>query len=646
MPALAYHLKKAALMKPYTIHLHSSIILNAPVERLWTLLSDTDRTNRMVGLPAFERTRPDRDLVQVVYGHFFGVPVSWREHPFEWIFEQQFSVEREFAPPLPIERLRTTTRFTPLPDDRTKVDVEVHMAPRNILGAIGGRLIIGQRMLRQLRRAYRQTGALVAASEPIILPPVQTPRVNLHRLRVAAERLRAFGIREALIDRLTDHIIRADDPQVLKMRAFALADAWGEPRMETLRLCLYATRTGLLDLEWDVLCPSCRGASQRVRSLSDLTHDAYCPSCDVRYDTNFDESIEVRFSVNPDIRDAADVPYCIGGPANTPHIVVQMALPAQSQREVRLRLTPGRYRLRSRQMTARVVFEATDHAKPSAAHIVFGDGTAVIDTPVIRAGHAAMTIENATDTPALLVIEHSDWSAQATSAALVTSLTEFRQLFSSEALSPGVGIAIRSLTFLFSDLKGSTAIYEQIGDSPAYARVRDHFAVMSTIISAHHGSLVKTIGDAVMAVFVSTEAAVAAALEIQREFTLGEMARGNPALRIKLGMHTGPCIAVNANNLLDYFGSTVNIAARVQNESIGGDIVLTTALTDDPAARLLLDREGVILESFERELRGLSQRFQLTRVWATHPAMLADASLTEPPDMATIPGTAGRGAAW
>lgn len=67
-------------------------------------------------------------------------------------------------------------------------------------------------------------------------------------------------------------------------------------------------------------------------------------------------------------------------------------------------------------------------------------------------------------------------------------------------------------------------------------------------------------------------------------------------MRVKLGLHSGPCIAVNANNLLDYFGSTVNIAARVQNESIGGDIVLTDALTGDPLVHSLLEREDVELE--------------------------------------------------
>jgi class 3 adenylate cyclase len=180
-------------------------------------------------------------------------------------------------------------------------------------------------------------------------------------------------------------------------------------------------------------------------------------------------------------------------------------------------------------------------------------------------------------------------------------------------------VSIRNLTFLFSDLKDSTAIYDTIGDSPAYARVRDHFDVMNRIIADRRGALVKTIGDAVMAVFPSVEDAIEASLEIQREFTAGEIARGNPALKVKLGLHRGPCIAVNANDLLDYFGSTVNIAARVQAASIGGDIVVTQDVLTDPGVQQVVERAAPEIESFERELKGFSQAFTLYRLWVHNP---------------------------
>ena len=81
------------------------------------------------------------------------------------------------------------------------------------------------------------------------------------------------------------------------------------------------------------------------------------------------------------------------------------------------------------------------------------------------------------------MLEQTAWSSQAVSASLVTALDEFRQLFSSQVLAPGIGVSIRNLTFLFSDLKDSTMMYDTIGNSPAYARVRDHFDVMKAIIA-------------------------------------------------------------------------------------------------------------------------------------------------------------------
>ncbi|HWQ12022.1 MAG TPA: adenylate/guanylate cyclase domain-containing protein, partial [Roseiflexaceae bacterium] len=524
-------------------------------------------------------------------------------------------------PPLPIERLATRTRLTPLDGGRTRVDVSVDMAPRNVVGAVGGRLIVGQQMLRDLRRAYQTLGALAVAAGEVPPPPARSPAVNAARLAQGGRALREYGMRPALVERLVAHLRAAGDPDVVRMRPFALADRWGEPRLDVLRLFLYATRAGLLDLEWDVLCPNCRGPSVRARTLADLTGEAHCNSCNIRYDLNFDESVELRFSVSPTVREALDLSYCIGGPANTRHILAQLWLPARGAKELRLRLPAGSYRIRSRQLPAYALLEVEEGHRAREARVRFAPHDIVAEVPALAAGAAALALVNETDSGLLVVIEQTAWSAQAASAALVTALSEFRQLFSAEVLAPGLGIAIRTLTFLFSDLKDSTRIYDTIGDSPAYARVRDHFDLMRRIIGEHRGALVKTIGDAVMAVFPAADDGVRAALAIQRAFTAGEIARGNPALRVKLGLHRGPCIAVNANDLLDYFGSTVNIAARVQGESVGGDIVVTEAVMGDPEVQAVLARESPAVETFHRDLKGISQSPTLYRLWVSQGAV-------------------------
>jgi adenylate cyclase len=612
-----------------TININRKIILDAPPERLWPLLSDTDRINRLTGLPASEQIEPDQEMVRRVHGHFLKVPVSWREYPFEWIFEQWFESQRAFDPPLPVKRLSTSTRLTALPDGRTQVDVEVRIVPRNLIGRLGAPLVIGQKMLGDLMRVYRSLGDLARAAGEVVPPPPRRPVVNTARLEFGGGRLRQLPVRPELIDLLVNPLRTADDPEVVRMRPFALADRWGEPRFDVLGMFLYATRSGLLNLEWDVICPNCRGPSVRNPTLAGLARDAHCGSCNIRYDVNFDESVELRFSVSPDIRDAVDMPFCIGGPANTRHVVAQVWLPAGSAKELRMRLPEGTYRLRSPQISPFAPLDATSGSGAPSSRVRFAEDEIAVEAAGLAPGQVTLTLENATGRNLLIILEQSAWSAQAASAALVTALAEFRQLFSSEVLAPGLGVAIRNLTFMFSDLKDSTMIYDTIGDSPAYARVRDHFDVMNRIIARWRGALVKTIGDAVMAVFASAEDAVEASLEIQREFTAGEIARGNPALKVKLGLHRGPCIAVNANDLLDYFGSTVNIAARVQSASVGGDIVVTQEVLSDPGVEGVLERESPRSETFRRELKGFSQAFTLTRLWVRQESERGKAELVE-----------------
>ena len=202
------------------------------------------------------------------------------------------------------------------------------------------------------------------------------------------------------------------------------------------------------------------------------------------------------------------------------------------------------------------------------------------------------------------MVERRDWVADALTAHQVTALQAFRDMFSDEVLRPGDEVAIGTVTLMFTDLKGSTALYDRVGDAPAFHMVREHFAVLAKVVREHDGAIIKTIGDAVMAAFTDPAQAVRAALAIQ--------ATPPDGLAIKLGLHSGPCVAVTLNGRLDYFGSTVNLAARLEGLSQGGDIVLSDRLASDPAVSAVISSLHSAVES--AELKGFGAPVSFRRL--------------------------------
>jgi class 3 adenylate cyclase len=233
-------------------------------------------------------------------------------------------------------------------------------------------------------------------------------------------------------------------------------------------------------------------------------------------------------------------------------------------------------------------------------------------------------IENRSARPLIAIVESRAWVADALTADRMTALQTFRDLFSEDVLRPGDEVSIGRVTLLFSDLRGSTALYQKIGDATAYQLVRDHFAFLAKTIRNHQGAIVKTIGDAVMAAFIRPEDGLGAAIAIQREVAAFNQAhpladRGveGDAIAIKLGLHQGPCIVVNLNDRLDYFGSTVNLAARLQGQSLGGEIVLSGDLAEDPAVAPLLvslAAEGFPAKQDQAALKGFAEPFGFYRL--------------------------------
>jgi class 3 adenylate cyclase len=190
----------------------------------------------------------------------------------------------------------------------------------------------------------------------------------------------------------------------------------------------------------------------------------------------------------------------------------------------------------------------------------------------------------------------------------------FRDLYRTDALDIDQRLKILSLTFLFTDLRGSTALYERVGDLAAYDLVRSHFHVLHDIVAEETGAVVKTIGDAVMATFVTPDHALSAALRMRDGMAQLNRERGHDDLMLKIGMHEGPCLAVNLNDRQDFFGQTVNIASRVQNLAVDRAIFATEPVVADKAVAALLTERGLSPVAQDIMLKGVSEPVRIYEI--------------------------------
>ncbi|MEK7787105.1 MAG: adenylate/guanylate cyclase domain-containing protein, partial [Chloroflexota bacterium] len=206
-------------------------------------------------------------------------------------------------------------------------------------------------------------------------------------------------------------------------------------------------------------------------------------------------------------------------------------------------------------------------------------------------------------------------------ALALINIPTFHELVSHQTLPEGQWLGVKRLTIFFSDLRGSTALYHKLGDAQAYHWVCEHFKVLFDAAARHNGSAVKTIGDGVMGVFAEPRDALRAIAEALAGLAMLNTQAGltgDDCLRLKVGLHAGPCLVVTLNGRLDYFGETVNIASRLGALSEGDDVVVSHAILDDPTACGLAESIGQVLPVSAR-LRGLPEAFELHRLVISQP---------------------------
>jgi class 3 adenylate cyclase len=616
-----------AVKRPREFHYRWEWQFDSSPEMLWPLVSNTDRFNRDTGVPAieFRRDRPivnNRRRLKLYRFNLFGlklIPIEWDEDPFEWMQPHRFGVTRTYVTG-PVAYMRTQTELQPRPDGGTQATYTVDIAPNNPLGYAAIIAQVGilsawrfHRVFQRYDRLAREAAKAEAAkAEAALGRPQLSPgaRTRLHRIR---EVLIHRGAAPALLDTLIELIERGDSMTLIRLRPYVLADAWGAPRRDVLELCLLATRAGMLDLRWELLCPLCRGAKEIDARLEDVNTQVHCEVCNIDFEINFDRSVEVTFRPNSTVRMIGDDTYCVGGPQVTPHIAAQQLVRPDQNVTVMPKLEAGRYRLRTMLLGGGQYLRVEEGGRADVILAASADGWPSGER--IISTRPALVFENRTDEEQLFILERLAWSDQAATAAEVTALQLFRDLFSSEALRPGAQLSVGAITVAFTDLRGSTRLYREIGDAPAFGVVLDHFEVLKKVVGEEGGAIVKTIGDSVMAVFRQPVSALRAMLRAQE--LLANPPGGMRPLLLKVGINTGPSIAVTLNERLDYFGTTVNLAARLAGLSDGSDVIITPPVQQDPDVQDLLNFRDVSLscEAFVATLRGFDDEpFELCRI--------------------------------
>jgi len=458
---------------------------------------------------------------------------------------------------------------------------------------------------------------------------------NLEERLTALEAARSWSPR--VVSRL-ETLLRSEPEEALyRINPVKFAAEKGIAEAEAIDLFLHGTLVGLFEMDWLLICPMCSDVVESLRSLRTMHNHFHCPVCQTDYEAVLDHCIAVTFTVSPAVRsirfhdpdslsalDYAIIcrvsPLCLTAEGMPWVEVIKSSLRGIS------RLAPGAAVetpidavdsiLIGFDMMSDANFAFVVSGEPASAlqkvYVTVSAGSCSPREGALAPGKTVFRVENHSDRAAVfgilefprdLPVRGELRFAPFLSGGRLLATQTFRDFFRSEVIRATEGLAIRDVTLLFTDLKGSTALYERIGDLNAYVLVQRHFEQLQAATVRHRGAITKTIGDAVMAAFLTPADAVQAALEMRDVIEQLNRDRAQRDFILKIGLHRGAAIAVTSNERLDYFGQTVNIAARVQGLAGGDEIWMTEDVYAAPEVAVVL--AAYTVKRTEARLRGV-----------------------------------------
>jgi len=578
------------LEKGSPVEYYFTIPVDVSIETLWEVVSDTSALNEASGLNLMKYEEEDGKLKGTIT--MAGKVHEFVEEPWQWDFGKELYFARIYSKGYMYYvriHIFITSNENGEPDS---VTYYYGWIPRNFIGRLA--LILKRKSYkRNLIKAFvkvieekRDKSSLhmeidtYKGSHPQINKKYL---INKSLLEGVKLKVKEDDVNGDIIDNLSYHIETASDSELYRIRPISLAESWKLSVDEIIPSLLYATRHSMVNMTWDTVCPHCLGMRKRVSHLWEVQKNDYCEVCSIEFEAGDIDAMEITFQPHPDIRKVDEVLYCSAEPSKKNHIKYQKDIPGGVTHIYDIPFTVGNYRYRVQGEKSYGYFRVEE----GEAKKLFWDSSIDAADGVTGPG-AQLVMRNRENFPKTFIIEEYSPDKKMFRPKDLFAFQEFRDLFSEEALNLDLSIDIGVQNILFVDIVGSTSLYERVGNTQAFSIVRDFFKISHYIALKYHGVVVKTLGDAVMLSFSKTENAVRAAFSFAANFRK----QGDHDLQVRVSLNKGPCLAVNLNSSIDYFGQSVNVAAKLQSFTEGGEIAFTEAVSKDIEAKQYLESKG------------------------------------------------------
>ncbi len=508
---------------------------------IWPYIADTSRMNKEMGFPP--RIEREVNGENYVTTKTLGREEEWIEKPWVWVDESEILSQREFIKGWMTEQIGVFT--VAKTDEGCRVGAFFRWSFSNIFSKFLF-LSAGGVINKGLKKYFDDKVKVIQGS--------QLTQDNQNELDEPLEPYDTF----------LNYLKTTDELELDRLHLKKIAQEIKLPLDLLLEVAHKMVNEGLLTLTWDVVCPHCRGVRSENSGLALIEMNNSCEACSVDFGLEMEESIEVVFRLTDKLRVIPKVVYCAAEPAKKKHIKLSQELLASDEKSFDMKLKDGIYRLRRKQSAEVLYLDVkTDHENiavwdfnQSKKMTVNNDFKLVVSSPV--------------DTS--LILEEAWWFNDRLTPREVLSNALMRTLFSEDHLATGVNLNVGNQVILFTDIVGSTPFYKSQGDAKAFKAVQEHYKEVADIITSHKGVVIKYIGDAIMAAFLDPGDALQTSIKIHEAFS--EKRKDSP-IKLRVSFHQGPVLCANMNVGLDYFGNTVNQAAKIQKWAGSYEIAIT-----------------------------------------------------------------------